>query len=120
MVPAAEYTSVSTTPGMQKIILNIPESVEGAPNEKAIKEVLEEGQQTKDLRKPQGMQLVENRMIKGSFVNPVKGTGGTVATIRVLEGMWEDKLGRKVHGGERRRAEVLHKLRVEESKKARR
>ena len=38
--------------------------------------------------------------------------------VKVQEGMWEDPLGKKVFGGERRRAETLHKLGVAEHRKA--
>ncbi|RMZ91596.1 hypothetical protein DV736_g1154, partial [Chaetothyriales sp. CBS 134916] len=103
---------LSTTPGMQKVILNVPKGSHTY--------VLEEGQSTADLKKPKGFKLVDNAKIVGSYVQPVKGSGGSVATFRVTDGMWEDKLGMKVHGGERRRKEVLHKLRVEEGRKARR
>ncbi|RMZ80728.1 hypothetical protein DV738_g2592, partial [Chaetothyriales sp. CBS 135597] len=103
---------LTTAPGMQKLILNVPKGSQTY--------VLEEGQSTADLKKPKGFKLVDNTKIVGSYVQPVKGSQGSVATFRVAEGLWEDKLGRKVHGGERRRKEVLHKLRVEEGRKARR
>lgn len=39
---------------------------------------------------------------------------GKEAVVTISEGMWEDKRGRKVDGGERRRAEVRFKKRVAE------
>ena len=71
-----------------------------------------------DLRKPKEYKVVNGRAISGPFALPVKGTMGGVAEVKVQEGMWEDKLGKKVYGGERRRAEILHKLGVEEHRKA--
>jgi hypothetical protein len=41
--------------------------------------------------------------------------GGT-AQLKVTEGMWEDRRGHKVDGGERRQAEVRFKRRVAERK----
>ena len=49
----------------------------------------------------------------------IKGTGGLKARVVVKEGLWEDKRGHKVDGGERRKAEVRSKRRAEERKKAR-
>ena len=116
MQDPAEYASISTTPGTQKLILNVPAGRE----ELKAEDLLEQGQTTADLKKPQGFTLRENSKIAGSYVQPVKGSGGSAVTLKVTEGMWEEKLGRKIHGGERRRAMVLHNLRVEEGRKARR
>jgi hypothetical protein len=100
------------TPGLTRLILNVPKG--------ATTYALGKGEKTTDLKKPKGMKLKEGRMITGKYVMPVKGTQGMAATISVTEGMWEDTRGHKVHGGERRRAETLHKMRVAENKKARR
>ena len=72
------------------------------------------------MTKPKGMKLREGHIIAGSYVHPVAGSNGSAATIRVTEGMWEHRRGHKVHGGERRRAEVLFKKRAEERKNAKR
>lgn len=55
--------------------------------------------------------------IAGPYALPVKG--GRAATIAVTEGMWEEKRGRKIDGGERRRDQVRFKRRVAERKAAR-
>lgn len=106
------FASTTHTPGFTRLILNVPKG--------ATSYVLGKGEKTSDLKKPAGMKLKEGRMITGEYVMPVKGTQGMVATISVTEGMWEHKRGHKVHGGERRRAETLHKMRVAENKKAKR
>ena len=106
------FASTSRTPGFTKLVLNVPIGM------KTYK--LEQGQSTKDLKKPQGVTLKEGHIIAGSYVMPMKGSDGSAAMIKVTEGMWEDRRGHKVHGGERRRAETLHKMRVAESRKARR
>lgn len=108
---APEYVSTSSTPGMTKLVLNVPEGSETY--------VLEPGQQgTNDLKKPAGFKLKDGRVIAGPYAVPVKGTNGTGAIVKIVEGMWEDRLGKKVFGGERRRAETLHKLGVAEHRKA--
>ncbi len=94
---------------MQKLIVNVPN---GSPTY-----VLQPGQTTADLRKPQGFTLKNGYIIKGKQAHPMKGTYGSGVTLKVVEGLWEHKRGHKVHGGERRRAETLHKLRVEENRK---
>jgi len=57
--------------------------------------------------------------ITGPYVEPIRGTRGRVATLAVKEGMWEDRRGHKVDGGERRKAEVRYKRRAEERKASR-
>lgn len=101
--------SISQTPGMTKLVLNVPQ---GSPTY-----MLERGQTTQDLKKPAYVTLRDGHVIAGSYIQPVKESKGSVATLKVAEGLWEDKRGRKVFGGERRRAETLHKMRVAERKK---
>ena len=57
--------------------------------------------------------------IFGPYVRVVKGTQGQVGIIEVQEGMWEHRRGRKVDGGERRKAEVRFKRRSAERRAAR-
>ena len=106
--------STSRTPGMTKLIINVP------ADSKSYDAALSPGETSAALSKPKGLKLKEGRVIVGSHVYPKAGSNGSAATIRVTEGMWEHKRGRKVHGGERRRAEVLFKMRAEERKKERR
>ncbi|PGH06592.1 hypothetical protein AJ80_08151 [Polytolypa hystricis UAMH7299] len=74
----------------------------------------------KDLRvkKYAQIRLHRGNLLKGPYLQFVKGTNGTAAQLTAQEGMWEHKLGRKIDGGERRRAEVRAKMRSEERKKA--
>ncbi|KAK4250667.1 IGR protein motif-domain-containing protein [Corynascus similis CBS 632.67] len=53
------------------------------------------------------------RTIVGPYALPMKYGG---ARLTVTEGMWEDRRGHKVDGGERRRAEIRFKRRVAERK----
>ena len=104
-----EEVSIGRTPGMQKLIVNVP-------NGEATYR-LQEGQTTADLKKPHGFTLKNGYIIKGKRVKPMAGTNWSGVTVSAVEGLWEHTRGKKVYGGERRRAETLHKLRVEENKK---
>lgn len=66
-----------------------------------------------------GMKVVGVRTIAGPYVQPLKGTSGSVATIKVQEGMWEVKRGVKVDGGERRKVQVRRKRLLEERRTSR-
>ena len=63
-----------------------------------------------------GIKLKGVDTISGRAVLPV---GQKVAKIQVKEGLWENRRGRKIDGGERRRAQVQAKRRGEEKRSAR-
>ena len=107
----ASYVSATLSPGMTKLVLNVP------AGETTYK--LEEGQSTADLMKVKGVKLHKGHAIVGPYIQPQKGSNGSVATLKVQEGLWEHRRGHKVDGGERRKAEVRFKRRVEERKKER-
>lgn len=65
----------------------------------------------------QGLKIVHSNAIAGTGVEPVKGHQG-VARLQVREGLWEQRRGHKVDGGERRKAEVRSKRRATERKNA--
>lgn len=102
----------NNVPAMTRLIINLP-ACETEPTA-----VLGKGQSTFDLRKVQGVKLADGHRIQGPYVQPIKGSYGSVATLKVQEGLWEHRRGHKVDGGERRKAEVRFKRRVEERKKA--
>lgn len=56
-------------------------------------------------------------IIRGPFALPL--TQGQGSTLTVTENMWEDKRGRKIDGGERRRTEIRYKKRIQERREAR-
>ena len=103
--------SITISPGMQKLILNVPA---GATTYK-----LGNGQSTADLKKPAGVKLHRGHAIQGPHIQLKAGTNGAVGTLRVQEGLWEHRRGHKVDGGERRKAEVRFKMRLEQRKKER-
>jgi len=98
-------------PNTQKLIINVPPGSTELP--------LQPGESTAELKKPAGLKLLRGHAIVGSYIQPVAGTNGSVAQLKVVEGMWEHRRGHKVDGGERRKAEVRFKRGVEERKKAR-
>ena len=91
---------------MKRVIVNIPPDASEYTHDP-----------TKPLKKFARMKITAGSAISGPYLQPIKGTNGSAALIKVEEGMWEDKLGHKVDGGERRRAEVRAKKRSEERKK---
>lgn len=114
----ARETSVnSPMPGMVKLVVNVPPGTEESEN--LPRSLLREGEDTSQLQKPRGYKLVDGRTIVGPYIEIVKGSNGAVGVVSVKEGMWEDRRGQKVDGGERRRAEVRHKKGVAEHRKNR-
>ncbi|KAJ5085610.1 hypothetical protein N7532_010381 [Penicillium argentinense] len=104
--PIVGPSSANLTPGMMKAIVNLaPDATEYTH------------QATKSLKQFAHMKIHRGTKIMGPFLQPIKGSHGSAATISVQEGMWEDKRGRKVDGGERRQVEVRAKKRLEERRK---
>ncbi|KAI5291113.1 hypothetical protein KEM54_006263 [Ascosphaera aggregata] len=101
-VPPASLTE---SPGKRWAIANLP------PGQTILKD------STVPLKKYFGIKLYDGNRIKGPYLYAIKGTNNTAARIQVEEGMWEHKLGRKIDGGERKRAEVRAKRRAGERKK---
>jgi hypothetical protein len=64
------------------------------------------------------IKIVRGNTIGGTGVEYIKGHPG-VARLRVKDGLWEQRRGHKVDGGERRQAEVRAKRRAQERKDAR-
>ncbi|KAM3561781.1 hypothetical protein MY1884_002210 [Beauveria asiatica] len=59
--------------------------------------------------RPKGYSVSGLKTIAGSYATALPDRGGAV--VKVTEGMWEQKQGRKIDGGERRRAETRFKKR---------
>jgi hypothetical protein len=64
------------------------------------------------LPRPKGYIVHGLKSIAGPYATPLPGEIGAV--VKVTEGMWEQRRGRKLDGGERRRAEVRFKKRSAE------
>ncbi|KAL2866789.1 mitochondrial 37S ribosomal protein mS41 [Aspergillus lucknowensis] len=98
--------SATLSPGMRRVIVNLPP---GATEYKH--------DPSKPLKKFAHIKIHHGLSLRGPYLQPIKGTNGSAALIKVQEGMWEDRLGHKVDGGERRQAEVRAKRRAEERRK---
>ncbi|KAI9800610.1 MAG: hypothetical protein M1833_003268 [Piccolia ochrophora] len=96
--------TVTSSAGKRKVIVNV------LPDE-ADPDVTAD-----DVRPVRHLKISGAHTIKGPFVTPIKGSQGKMGRIKVQDGMWEEKRGRKIDGGERRRAEVRAK-RAREDKK---
>lgn len=107
-IPNPRTTSTAT--GLQRtkrMIVNAPP------------EVIGKSQLLQELKPVEGMKVAGVRTIVGPYVQPVKGTRGSVATIKVREGMWEVRRGVKVDGGERRKVQVRRKRLLEDRRTSR-
>ncbi|EON66665.1 hypothetical protein W97_05911 [Coniosporium apollinis CBS 100218] len=106
--PRFKAATATRTAGHRKVAVNVPagtEKVDSKVKEEAVPVV--------------GVKIRGAQTICGPHVEIVKGTGGLAARLRIKEGLWEEKRGRIVDGGERRRAEVRAKRRAEERKTSR-
>lgn len=99
--------SATLSPGMRKVIVNI------APDAEKY-----EHKSNDVIKKYAHMKIHQGSMVKGPFIQAMKGTNGSAVLIKATEGMWEDRRGQKVDGGERRRAEVRAKKRSAERRAA--
>lgn len=70
-----------------------------------------------DMTRVIGYKVVGTNRISGPYALPLKNREG--ATVTITEGMWEDKRGHKIDGGERRRTMVRYLRRVQERREAR-
>lgn len=91
----------------RKVIVNLPSAVP-APT-----------LSTTELKPVKGLKVLGAHTVSGSHVELVKGTMGRVGRITVKEGLWEQRRGHKIDGGERRKAEVRAKRRSEERRTTR-
>ncbi|KAI4089178.1 MAG: hypothetical protein LQ344_005558 [Seirophora lacunosa] len=105
--PAA--AAATTTTRRRKIVVNVPVGAEEEVDEVRLR----------GLEPVKGLKVLGAGTVAGPFVEPVKGTGGSVAAVRAQEGMWEQRRGVKIDGGERRKVMVRRKRKLEEMKKAR-
>ena len=110
---------VGRSPGWRRVVVNVEEN-QNSPSsttgetDVTTSAVLPQLDTTAHAITPvKGCKLVLGCVISGRGVEMVKGRKG-VATLTVREGLWEQRRGRKVDGGERRKAMVRAKRRMEE------
>ncbi|KAL5122021.1 telomere length regulation protein [Pleosporales sp. CAS-2024a] len=102
--PRTAMATATHDPGTRKFVVNVPAGAETPHAPPAT------------LPSVQGVRVKGPRQIVGSFVERMKGHDGKKAMIRLQEGIWEERRGHKVDGGERRKAEVRAKRRAAENK----
>ncbi|KAI1312836.1 IGR protein motif-domain-containing protein [Xylaria venustula] len=103
--PASTSSSSSGIGVPRKFVVNVPAG-------RSLKEC-----NPAELSRVQGYHVQGAKTIVGPYALPLKDGEG--ARITVTEGMWEDRLGYKIDGGERRRTEVRYKRRIAERREAR-
>lgn len=91
-----------------KWVVNVPHAE--AEAEEGTDKKQKKGKDT--LIRPSGYHVRGLKSISGPYAMPLPGTVGAV--VKVTEGMWEHRQGRKLDGGERRRAEIRFKRRSAE------
>ncbi|KAB2570307.1 hypothetical protein BFW01_g97 [Lasiodiplodia theobromae] len=96
-----QLATATSAPGTKKIVVNVPQGVE--VSEQVLKNA-------KPLR---GLKVKGAHTIVGPYVEAVSNK---IARVAVKEGLWEERRGHKVDGGERRKAEVRAKRRAAENK----
>ena len=112
--------------GMRKVIMNfeptvsLPVDPNAAPaeGETEVKSVALPMVDLAKAAETTGFKIIEGGSIGGTGIEAVKGHQG-VARLRIKEGLWEERRGHKIDGGERRKAEVRYKRRAQERKNAR-
>lgn len=120
--------TISQDAGTRKVIINVQPTVTlpedpANPVEKKPASVLEalappkrlSESEARQIQPVAGLKIVHGMAIGGTGVEYVKGHQG-VARLRVKDGLWEQKRGHKVDGGERRKAQVRAKRRAAERK----
>ncbi|KAK2750113.1 hypothetical protein FQN57_004606 [Myotisia sp. PD_48] len=101
--------TATQTPGMRFALINIPPGKLGEMSKYV----------PSPLKRYAHYKLHSTNMIKGPYVQVLKDAASTGAQVKVQEGMWEDKRGVKIDGGQRRQAEIRAKRRLAERKAAR-
>ncbi|WPH01021.1 Hypothetical protein R9X50_00385500 [Acrodontium crateriforme] len=124
--PMDQAATLTKSAAMRKVIMNVEPTV-ALPVDPAAAPV--EGKEAPvavnlteyDLAKAteaKGFRIIQGSTIGGTGIEAVKGYQG-VAMLKIQDGLWEQRRGHKVDGGERRKAEVRYKRRAQERKNSR-
>ncbi|KAI1462176.1 IGR protein motif-domain-containing protein [Annulohypoxylon moriforme] len=70
-----------------------------------------------EISRVRGYKVKGAKTIVGPYALPL--SGGERARVTITEGMWEDRRGHKIDGGERRRTEIRYKKRIAERREMR-
>lgn len=120
-----QMATLSKDPGTRKVVVNTKVTVAAMPDPANPKEDSKDVSivpppriDSSKAKAVKDIKIVRGNTIGGTGVEYIKGHPG-VARLRVQDGLWENRRGHKVDGGERRRAEVRAKRRAQERKDAR-
>jgi len=120
-----QVATLSKDPGTRKVVVNtkltvaaMPDPANPVDNTKEIGIVPPPKIDAASAKAVKGIKIVRGNTIGGTGVEYIKGHPG-VARLRVQDGLWEQRRGHKVDGGERRQAEVRAKRRAQERKDSR-
>ncbi|KAH7033298.1 IGR protein motif-domain-containing protein [Microdochium trichocladiopsis] len=102
--------AVVSLPKKMRFVVNVPPGTR-------VEDVVGTPAAAEHMSRVRGYKVEGLKTIVGPYAIPLKGQAG--AKVTVTEGMWEDKLGRKIDGGERRRTEVRYKKRIQERRQER-
>lgn len=121
--PRDQQATLTKNPGTRKMVVNTPVTVAAMPDpanpqESAKGDIPPPKIDAKKAKAVKDIKIIRGNTIGGTGVEYIKGHPG-VARLRVQDGLWEQRRGHKVDGGERRRAEVQAKRRAQERKDAR-
>ncbi|KAM0558452.1 hypothetical protein ACHAPJ_004642 [Fusarium lateritium] len=97
----------ATSMNPNKWVVNVPHEPASVAEDEFSKPLPQK--MPKELVLPKGYHVTGLKSIAGPYAKPLPGQNGAV--VKVTEGMWEDRQGRKIDGGERRRAETRFKKR---------
>jgi hypothetical protein len=113
-----QLATLSKDPGTRKVVVNTKVTVAAMPDPANPKDSSKEISIVPPPKAVKDIKIIRGNTIGGTGVEYIKGHPG-VARLRVQDGLWEQRRGHKVDGGERRRAEVRAKRRAQERKDAR-
>lgn len=123
--PSDQVATLSKDPGTRKVVVNtkltvaaLPDPANPVDSSKEIGIVPPPKIDAASAKPVKDIKIVRGNTIGGTGVEYIKGHPG-VARLRVKDGLWEQRRGHKVDGGERRQAEVRAKRRAQERKDAR-
>ncbi|KAF2876128.1 IGR protein motif-domain-containing protein [Massariosphaeria phaeospora] len=106
--PRSAMATATHDPGTRKVVANVPAGAQQPV------EPLE------SLTGVDGVVIKGAKTFRGSYVEPMRAAGVPRARLRLQEGIWEERRGHKVDGGERRVAQVRAKRRAAENKENKR
>lgn len=83
-------------------------------DKKVAEDLAEQKIQKEDVQGVKGAKVKKTGEIVGNGFEIIKGSQGRAARLKIKDGLWEVRRGHKVHGGERRRKNILSRIAARE------